>query len=316
MTQKKLKSLLIFSGQVRPVSPIMFNECLKDFCKHMDADIALFYWDEPGASMNHDVTRKTEVDLNIEEHLISAFKGFRIIKKCVSNEREMSLFPKQSKISKDKKYSPLTKNAIKQLYQIYKGNISSIDYTSYDVVLRCRFDSLFIYPFKVSDLEDDVVYNINHGRAFFKNRIYDIFFYGKPSAMIKMHNTFLEAPRLINENANNDFDARDACHLLYQHAIKTGLKVYDTSIRYTDTFRGESVSMYLAKLKYWRLSDGLKNEDFILSFALQKLKFIERFMFFIYYYKLFPSSIYLRQKIIVNNSSKAIKNLLYRIFST
>ena len=52
-----------------------------------------------------------------------------------------------------------------------KNPFNYLSLYKYDLIFRCRFDSLYIHPLKIYDLEKmrkkNVLYNINFGRAYF-----------------------------------------------------------------------------------------------------------------------------------------------------
>lgn len=253
-----MKSLLCFSGQIRDIDPDTFNRSLKLFTKNLSVDVAICFWDVPGKSMNHNEIHIGKSDMDVEVWIETAFRGFNIIKRKSYKEDILINYKLQYEMSESKLYSFISKHSIKQLLQIYSPILECIDIDHYDLVFRCRYDSLFVSAFEKHSVRDDEIYDINHGYAFYPDRVYDIFFYGKPHVMKIVMSTFKAAPELIDLKFDNGLDKRDACRLLYLQAIENKIKTNGSSIRYCDVYRpSEGIYRYLARINGW----GLYNQD-------------------------------------------------------
>ncbi len=260
LDQKKLKVALLFSGQVRDISAEKFNSGLREFTRHFDADVYLTHWDEPGVSMGHNLSKmnqSTQATFDINAYLIKAFEGFNV----VAHESESddswrkSLDSRYLDILNSHHYSKLTIHALPQLYQIYKSfKLVENNLDQYDIVIRCRYDLLFVTAFQEWGFHDATVYGLNFGRAYHPNRIYDIFFWGAPSAVRSTLMAWNIVPELIQNEFDNGLDKRDACRLLYLAAQKERSEVMSGVVRYCDIYRPEkSVYDYCVNILYWGL---------------------------------------------------------------
>lgn len=265
---RKLKLLLLFSGQVRPINPDVFNKSLNLFIGDNTADISLDYWESPGISMAHQPSKRLISDMKVDNYIEKAFKNFKVVHKNKHSQKTLSKYPIQSKIHNSNHYLDQTKHSVLQLLQIYLSVNSIKNIHEYDIVIRCRYDSCFLFPFKNNHIEDNTIYNINFGNAFYKNRIYDIFFYGRPNSMWKVCQTFENLEQLINDPFDNGLDKRDACRLLYLSAIKSGLSIKTSDWRYTDIKRDESLPVYIGTVSFYGLSTS------IFKYSLKNLRLI------------------------------------------
>lgn len=235
---------LLFSGQTRKIDENIFRKSLQYFIGSNKADIYISTWDDPGISMEHGhgVHQGLRVkSFSVEPYLSKLFHGFQV--KAINIESYESWKNNLKENYKDiflsKKYSFNTKNSLAQLYQIYKSyllyeNNKTIEY---DFIIRVRLDSVFLFSFKEQCSNPEKIYNINFGRAYLPNRIYDIFFYGGELSMRKICKTWEKIPQLINDFYENGLDRRDACRLLYLSSRKNNISVESVRYRYVDALR-------------------------------------------------------------------------------
>jgi hypothetical protein len=260
LNQKKLKVALLFSGQVRDISAEKFNSGLREFTRHFDADVYLTHWDEPGVSMGHNLSKMNQApqfSFDINNYLEVAFAGFNVVshKSESGKQWQESLDSAYLDILNSKHYSKLTIHSLPQLYQIYQSfKLVESRLDQYDIVIRCRYDLLFVTAFHEYHFDDMTVYGLNFGRAYYPDRIYDIFFWGSPSAVRSTFLAWDAIPELIKDEFNNGLDKRDACRLLYLAAQKEGSEVTSGVVRYCDIYRPEkSLYDYYVNILYWGL---------------------------------------------------------------
>jgi hypothetical protein len=254
------KLALLFSGQVRNINPRLFNRALKLFIGSHDADIYISYWDSGGVSGAHDVFKLMNTtessNFDVLAYLRLAFTDLPVKKEKVVSEVDWEAIQTSEirEIIKSKKYSALTINSARQLFQIYNSYSLVDDPEEYDYVVRCRFDSIFVFPFQpFRDISRNVVTNINFGNAFYKNRIYDIFFYSPSSCSFAAFSLpWRRFCSLVKDDFENGLDKRDACRILYLSAVKEGLDVRQTAVRYCDVYRNNP--KYFWFVVQWGLS--------------------------------------------------------------
>jgi hypothetical protein len=243
-----MKVALLFSGQVRYINSKAFNYGLKLFCQNIDPDIYLTYWDSPGISGHHNVkvlTAKASVpdQHGIDRYLKCAFSGFKIKKQAVYSYEKWAISVASSHtryVDKcNPEFSKLTVNAPSQLFQISESfkNVDNVE--KYDLIVRCRFDFVFITPL-ISDnfrLDEKTVYHINFGGAYFPNRVYDVFFFGHPNSVASLFCAWDNISEYIDSDIDNGLDRRDACRILYLASLRQKIKVVTADYRYGDIYR-------------------------------------------------------------------------------
>jgi hypothetical protein len=69
--------------------------------------------------------------------------------------------------------------------------------------------------------------------------------------MDKVSDAFINFQNLINHDFNNGLCKRDACRILYLQAFLSNLKVFSTSSRLCDIYRGGSFEEYYNNIKSW-----------------------------------------------------------------
>ena len=246
-----MKIALLFSGQIREIDPELFNKSLKIFIGEHTADIFASTWSHSGISMEHNpaLIQRRVKSINVVDYIKFAFNGLNLKKIDIHSfsDWESSLPEPYRLINSSRGFSDLTRHSLPQIYQIYKSFCMLGDKChEYDLIVRLRYDSFFTAEFSPSSISHDTVYNINFGRAYYPQRIYDIFFYGSPSTIKHVFNAWLYLPDLVKDPFNNGLDERDACRILYLAARKFERKVESTQVRYTDIYRPKKgISGYL-----------------------------------------------------------------------
>ena len=240
-----MKVALLFAGQYRKNSKELFRNSLNIFTENLDFNIFSFCWKEIGTSLDHrEEVKILKSDNNIDLEIKQLFDGYNLYNhnsECFK-DFQSSLQNSFSSIQDSKIYHPGTIRALPQLYSLQKCyelmRDSKIDY---DLIFRCRYDSLFLHPLNLYPLEkiymDNFLYNINFGRAYYPYRVYDIFFGGSYKSMRFLENIFLDFPQLVHSNFKNGLDNRDCCRLIYLSSIKNGIQVKSFKSRICDVFR-------------------------------------------------------------------------------
>ena len=276
------KIALLFSGQIRDINPRLFNEGLKVFIKYHTADIYLSYWEVAGKSGNHSrkiLENSSIKNFDIQRYLKIAFKGFDIKKEKIVEvkEWEKAETSEIKKINKDKNFDFRTVNSAKQLFQIYNSYLLLENPNEYDFIVRCRFDSIYIFPF-TPELDNHVNYlaNINFGNAFRDDRVYDIFFYTKSSNSYEIFTSWLKFAEYVRYPFDNLQDPRDAGRILYLAAILNNIKVKSVDIRYCDVFRRQRKFGYFIDLIKWGLVSTNTKKNYIQ--IKYSLKFFSMFL--------------------------------------
>lgn len=272
------KIALLFSGQIRDINPRLFNEGLRVFTKYHTADIYLSYWDTAGKSGNHSrkiLENNSIKNFDIQKYLKIAFKGYDIKKEKIVkiNDWEHAENSEIKEINNNKNFHFTTVNSAKQLFQIYNSYLLLDNPNEYDFIVRCRFDSVFVFPFTPElDTTDNYLANINFGNAFREDRVYDIFFYTKSSNSYEIFTCWLKFAEYVRYPFDNFLDPRDAGRILYLAAILNNIKVISADVRYCDVFRPQKKFGYFYDLIKW----GLVNKDSKKKYITNKfsLKFL------------------------------------------
>ena len=181
-----MKIAFLFSGQLRDIPIDLFRNSLLNLTEDLDYGIYSYLWEESGKSLNHskeNVSKRDEI--NTHELFQDLFKGFNTISTkfaSYKNFRE-GLGAKYKKIYNSKEYHFGTVNSMPQIFALSKCfQLLNEDLNNYDLVFKCRFDSLFIHPLKFYNLESikksNKIFSLNFGRAYYPKRVYDIFFWG------------------------------------------------------------------------------------------------------------------------------------------
>ena len=247
-----MKTAFLFSGQLRTIPKELFRKSLLNLTSGLDYDIYAYLWDETGKSLNHS---KNILKVNKEENarviLTEIMDGFNL-KKIISEpytEFNKKLEKQYKELINSNKYHLGTINSIPQIYMFSKCfDLISENLEQYDLIFKCRFDTLFLHPLNLYDLDnikkESAIYSINFGRAYHPNRIYDIFFGGSKKSMILLRNIWKNLPNYINDSFDNNLDKRDACRLFYLAAIKQNIKCRSLNTRICDVFRNFDNNYY------------------------------------------------------------------------
>lgn len=290
---RKTKVAILFSGQVREIDSELFNQGLELFTQDIDVDIYISCWSEIGKSMNHKVQDVNKIidKIRVEDFINKAFKNQKVKKINIESYEEWweNQAVQIKQIQNDKEFTYITKNSIAQLYKISDSYKLIDDIDSYDIIMRARFDSIFVTPFKdFRNIKNNVVYTINLERAHYPNRIYDIFFFCSPGKGVSVFNCWERLAEYVYSDFTNGLERRDACRLLYIAADANLVEVKSVDIRYADIYRGEGYLKYLAKIYYWgSKKDNFnllipKNKRYFLFKILQKQRLLKAYLKYIY----------------------------------
>ena len=240
-----MKIALLFAGQYRPIQKDLIRYSLENLTKGLDYNIFCYAWNEPGESLDHrEKIPEIKNDNDSYSQISDIFSEFNL-KEIHTESYKNFVFnlPKtHKKIYNSKKYHKGTIFALPQIYTLSKCYklLDNYDY-QYDLIFRCRFDSIYLHPLKLYPLRNflnsSVLYNINFGRAYYPNRIYDIFFGGSRISMKFLDKMWDDVPYLIENNFNNGQDKRDACRLFFLAAISNNIKIKSFNTRICDIYR-------------------------------------------------------------------------------
>ena len=290
-----MKIALLFSGQIRELPKNIFRFSLLNLTKNLDYEIYAYFWDEVGKSLNHSTKEQNITNqkngTSIFKDLFEDFK-IRDFKSESYLNFKKDLHPIYKNILESKAYHYGTINSLPQIYCISKCyELMSKNGNEYDLIFRCRFDTMFVHPLEIYDLEKlkktNNVYNINFGRSFYPKRIYDIFFGGSSNSMIFLKDIWQKIPLFINDEFDNRLDKRDACRILYIAALKKGSGIDSFDTRICDVFRNFKNNYYEKYLIKMHLISIKKSHEkikalkyFFKWFKLRKFK-IHLLIFFI-----------------------------------
>lgn len=248
-----MKVALLFSGQYREFDSDLFKYSLSNLITDIDYSIYSFCWKEKGESLDHSKKNILIKEFDYEETIKCLFRNFNLKKYAFESYKEFikSLTLEYSNIQNSKKFHNGTIHTLPQLYAISKSfKLIGEDLYNYDLIFRCRYDSLFIHPLSLHDLmsikNSNKLYNINFGRSYYPKRVYDIFFGGSPSSMKFLSSIWDEIPKLISIKSSNNLDQRDSCRLIYLSAYLNNIKVKSLDFRICDVYRSNK-SIYYEK---------------------------------------------------------------------
>ncbi len=312
-----MKVAFLFAGQYRKISKKLFVESLLNLTDGLDYSIYSFCWKEIGRSLNHSNSAPELTTYNnIEGEIQELFNGFNLKNSSFESfiDFKNNLSPIYKNIQNDKKYHYGTVNSLPQIYSITKCyELIENNLDNYDLIFRCRYDTLFFHPIKIYPLEiiarSNDLYNLNFGRAYYPKRVYDIFFGGSPKAISFLKKLWRNLPELINHSFENGLDRRDACRILYIGATlnKTNCQSFDTRIcdiyRMSDNHNLEKyvIKSHFSRLVFrkriftsylffyeWLLKRKMKNHEILKSFFiffillpfsyLKRIKYLKNFL--------------------------------------
>ncbi len=240
-----MKIAFLFAGQYRHIPKDLISYSLQNLTKGLDYNIFAYSWDEPGESLDHrDVIPKIKSDNDSYSQISSIFSEFNL-KEIYTESYDnfvINLPKNHKKILNSKIYHKGTIFALPQIYTLSKCyKLLENDENEYDLIFRCRFDSIYLHPLKIYPLRkflnSNTLYNINFGRAYYPNRIYDIFFGGSKKSMSFLGQIWNNIPQLVENNLNNGQDKRDACRLFFVAAVKNKLEIKSLNTRICDIYR-------------------------------------------------------------------------------
>ena len=312
-----MKIAFLFAGQYRPIPKDLVRHSIKNLTKGLDYNIFCYSWDEPGESLDHrEKIPEVKNDKDSFSHISNIFSEFNLKKIHTESYNNFLInLPKtHKKIYNSKIYHKGTIFSLPQIYTLSKCyKLLDNEENKYDLIFRCRFDSIFLHPLKLYPLKNFLnsseLYNINFGRAYYPNRIYDIFFGGSKQSMKFLDHMWSELPNLVEYNLNNGQDKRDACRLFYVAAITNNIKIRSFNTRICDVYRPFKdnyyeqylISSHLLSLKFnktsiksiphfikwfkYRINLIQFSSIIIKTILLFPLSYLKRFKYFLRIYK-------------------------------
>jgi len=268
-----MKIAFLFSGQLRELEFQLFRKSLLNLTQGLDYAIFAYSWEETGKSLNHkDYLPEINLVENIDEKINLLFKNYNLLDFGYEKFKDFKkgLKDQHREIFFSKKFDFGTVNSLPQIYTLNKSFelLEKSEY-NFDLVFRCRFDSIFIHPMKIFPLKEILsngnVFNLNFGRAYYPNRIYDIFFGGSRNAMNFISTIWDDIPFLVKNNFNNGLDKRDSCRILYLAASKYNKNINSFSSRICDVYRNNDLkySEYLISSHLVKFRINKKNISYI-----------------------------------------------------
>ena len=278
-----MKIAFLFAGQYRPIQKDLIRYSIQNLTEGLDYNIFCYSWDEPGESLDHrEDIPKIKSNNDSFSQISSIFSEFNLKEVCTESYENfvINLPKKHKKILNSRLYHKGTIFALPQIYTLSKCyKLLDNDENKYDLIFRCRFDSIYLHPLKIYPLRKFLnssdIYNINFGRAYYPNRIYDIFFGGSKKSMSFLDQIWDNIPQLVENNLNTGQDKRDACRLFYVAAVLNNIKIKSLNTRICDIYRPFKDDYY----EQYLISSHL----FSLKFNLTSFKSIPFFIrWFIY----------------------------------
>jgi len=296
-----MKIAFLFSGQLREVEIDLFRKSLLNLTKDLDYAIFVYTWNEMGKSLNHN-NNLPEIDLveNIDEKINFLFKDFNLLDFGYESfiDFKKKINGQHLEIFNSKKYHFGTVNSLPQIYTLQKSfELLEKNKLKFDLVFRCRFDSIFIHPMKLFPLRQILsngsLFNLNFGRAYYPNRIYDIFFGGSRKSMNFISTIWNDIPFLVKNNFDNGLDKRDCCRILYLAASTNNINIKSLPSRICDVYRNNDSSyakylisshlvnlrlnkkniLYISYIFKWFLESNLTNKQ-VIFYLIQTLLLI------------------------------------------
>ena len=273
-----MKIAFLFAGQYRPIPNDLIRYSIANLTKGLDYNIFCYSWDEPGESLDHreNIPQKNHSNDSFAQ-ISNIFSEFNLKKIDTESYDDFVInLPKtHNKILNSKIYHKGTIFALPQIYTLSKCyKLLATDENEYDLIFRCRFDSIYLHPLNLYPLKNFLnssnLYNINFGRAYYPNRVYDIFFGGSKKSMAFLDEIWNNIPQLVENSFNNGQDKRDACRLFFVAAISKNIKVKSFKTRICDIYRPFKDSYYEKYL--------ISSHILSLKFDLTSLKSIPYFI--------------------------------------
>ena len=261
-----MKIAFLFAGQYRPIQKDLIKYSIANLTKGLNYNIFCYSWDETGESLDHrDNVPKIKYNKDSYTQISNIFSEFNLKDICTESYHDfvMNLSKDHKKIFNSRIYHKGTIFALPQIYTLSKCyKLLEKSESEYDLIFRCRFDSIYLHPLRLyplkSFLNSSDLYNINFGRAYYPNRIYDIFFGGSKKSMKFLDQIWNNLPNFVESDFNNGQDKRDACRLFFVAAISNNIKVKSFNTRICDIYRPFKDNFY---------------EQYLISSHLFSLKF-------------------------------------------
>ena len=261
-----MKVAFLFAGQYRSIPKELMKYSIYNLTKGLDYNIFCYSWDEPGESLDHrENIPKVKNKKDSYNQILDIFSEFNLKEIHTESYDNFvnNLSKTHKKIFNSKIYHKGTIFAFPQIYTLSKCyKLLDNDHNEYDLIFRCRFDSIYLHPLKLYPLRNFLnssnLYNINFGRAYYPNRIYDIFFGGSKKSMAFLDQIWNDLPEFVENNFNNGQDKRDACRLFFVAANLNNIKVKSFNTRICDIYRPFKDNYY---------------EEYLISSHLLSLKF-------------------------------------------
>ena len=152
-----MKIAFLFSGQLRGLEYELFRKSLLNLTKDLDYAIFAYSWEEMGESLNHK-NNLPEIfsNENIDEKIKFLFKDFNLLDFGYESFRDFKkkLKDEYREIFYSKKFDFGTVNSLPQIYTLHKSfELLEKSKSNFDLVFRCRFDSIFIHPIEIFPLK-------------------------------------------------------------------------------------------------------------------------------------------------------------------
>ena len=268
-----MKIAFLFSGQLRELEYDLFRKSLINLTKDLDYAIFAYSWEEMGESLNHknNLPEISSIE-NIDEKINFIFKDFNLLDFGYESfiDFKKRLKDEYREIFYSKKFDFGTINSLPQIYTLHKSfELLEKSKLNFDLVFRCRFDSIFIHPIKIFPLKqilsNGIIFNLNFGRAYYPNRIYDIFFGGSRKSMNFISTIWNDIPYLVKNRFDNGLDKRDSCRILYLAASIDNTNIKSFPSRICDVYRNNDLlySKYLISSHLVNFRINNKNISYI-----------------------------------------------------
>ena len=313
-----MKIAFLFAGQYRPIPKDLIKYSIENLTKGLDYNIFCYSWDEPGESLDH---REKIPEVIYEKdsffQISKIFSEFNLkeLQTESYNDFIINLPKTHKKIFNSRIYHKGTIFALPQIYTLSKCfKLLENNLNKYDLIFRCRFDSIYLHPLKLYPLRNFLnsaeLFNINFGRAYYPNRIYDIFFGGSKKSMLFLDQIWNNLPKFVENKFNNGQDKRDACRLFYVAAINSNIKIKSLNTRICDIYRPYKdnyyeqylISSHLLSLNFnktsiksipyfirWFIHRRINLLNFsskvVITIFLFPLSYLKRFKYFLRIYK-------------------------------
>lgn len=244
-----MRVAVLMTGQMRRYTDADVLNSLHNYFSMFDSvDIFVSTWSDRGVSYNHGqvVGRGDAEDTITEADVCRVFpqtRGIRI--------HDLKTWATGLEGCRKAVYTEgfewrgmrIRGTVVPQLFGLWDANRIRLEYetrvgVSYDLVIRCRPDCLFVpHSSHSRDLYESVmpntIYAINNRASgtYYPQRIYDIFFFGTPAAMDSVCRAYEDFEALIGHPWDNGLHARDACRCLYVQArFRMGMAVVDLGL--------------------------------------------------------------------------------------